>query len=325
MSHIESCPICGCKDHRLYLHRVYAIKEEDFDLRQCCGCGLVFVHPRPSLEVVRELYGEEYFFSDFSCGIRQGTYLETEASRVEEYRETLSRIQAFKDSGRFLEVGCAAGSFLNYTRRAGFEVEGVDISAWAARTARGQFGLTVHEGRLMEVKLPARSFDVVFLGDLLEHEPDPVAFLQEIRRVLSDDGVAVIKVPVYVNSFYYRLFRRLPWSWTMGKLDARLLQSLKVSEDEPRLPPYHLYEYSPRTLALLLNKAKFRIVRRESSLLIPEFLRQDEAGWPSRLVLAGFLFLRFLVKTLNIHGGHITVFAVKSEMSGGSEASPADG
>ncbi len=322
MSHIEICPVCGCKDHRLYLRRVYAIGKEFFDLWQCSDCGLVFTHPPPSLEVVRGLYGEEYFYSDFSCGIRQGNYLETEASRVEEYRETLAMIQEFKKSGRFLEVGCAAGSFLNYTRRAGYDAEGVDISAWAARTAKDQFGLTVHEGRLVEVNLPARSFDVVFLGDLLEHEPDPVVFLQEMRRVLKDDGIAVIKVPVYVNSFYYRLFRRLPWSWTMGRLDARLLQSLKVSKDEPHLPPYHLYEYSPRTLALLLDKTKFRIVRRESSLLIPEFLQQNKEGWPSRLVLIGFLLLRWLVKTMNIHGGHITVFAVKA---GGSDADPNEG
>ncbi len=316
-----ACHVCGGKDRRVYLPKVYAHRSEKFDLMRCTGCGLVSVHPMPSLETVRSFYREEYFHSDFSCGIRQGTYLETEASRVEEYRETLSQIQAFKTSGRLLEVGCAAGSFLNYARRAGFEVEGVDISGWAAGTAREQFDLRVHEGRLMEADLDEKSFDVIFLGDLLEHEPDPAAFLREVRRLLKDDGVAVIKVPVYVNSFYYRVARRLPWSWTMGKLDPRLLQSLKVSDGEPGLPPYHLYEYSTGTIERLLSKIKFKIVRTQSSLLIPEFLKEADAGWPARVALAGFIVLRFVVKTLNIHGGHITIFAIKSNNARGPEGS----
>jgi SAM-dependent methyltransferase len=350
----RGCPVCGSRDYSIYLARVYALpgaslpvggmqtgaeaglvsggaeeasgqeSGQVFDLVKCSGCGLVYVHPMPSLETVCSLYSEKYFYSDFSCGIRKGTYLETEGSRVEEYRETLTQIQVFKGSGRFLEVGCAAGSFLNYAQRAGFEVEGVDISEWAASTAREQFGLKVHQGRLVETGLPGKSFDVVFLGDLLEHEPDPAGFLGEVHCILKDDGVAVIKVPVYVNSFYYRIARRMPWSWTMGRLDARLLHSLKVSGDAPAFPPYHLYEYSPRTLEMLLDKMGFRILRRQSSILIPEFLREPDASWPERVALVGFVFLRLIIRTLNIHGGHITVFAEKAESSPRLER-PVDG
>lgn len=308
----EACAVCGGGDHSLYLPRVYSLGEERYDLWRCGSCGLVFVHPKPGLETIRAFYTERYFHSDFSCGVRQGTYLETEASRVEEYRETLSQIKAFKTSGRFLEVGCAAGSFLNYARRAGFEVEGVDISEWASGTAREQFGLDVHTGRLIEAKLPEQSYDVIFLGDVLEHEPDPSDLLVEVRRLLRDNGVVVIKVPVYVNSFYYRLARRLPWSWTMGRLDERLLQSLKLSDDQPGLPPYHLYEYSPRTLDMLLAKNGLRILRTQSSLLIPEYLKDADAGWPGRVALAGFILLRSIVRTINIHGGHITVFGTRA-------------
>ena len=306
-----SCRLCGSARSRLYLARVYALGEQTFDLRQCRDCRLVYVHPFPEVEALRRLYSEKYFHSDFACGIRAGSYLETERSRVEEYREILQELQGRKAGGRLLEVGCAAGSFLNYARRAGFAATGVDISAWAARTGREQFGLDIRAGRLQEAALPEKHFDVVFLGDLLEHEPEPVGFLCEVGRVLKDDGLVAIKVPIYVNSFYYRLFRRLPWQWTLGLFDQRLLQALKLHPGGTRFPPYHLFEYSEKTLARLCRRAGLAVTASQYSLLIPEFLARDSRQLSDRLILFGFRLLKFLVATLNVHGGHVLVFAVK--------------
>ncbi len=123
----------------------------------------------------------------------------------------------------------------------------------------------------------------------------------------------MIKVPTYVNSFYYRLARRLPWSWTLGKLDARLLQALKVWDQGPKFPPYHLYEYSPATLSALLENCGFEIIGRKSSLLIPEFLETSRPGLVSSFIRIGFHGLRFLVRRLNLRGGHTIVFAVKGK------------
>lgn len=306
------CRLCGHAESRLYLSRVYALAGQTYDLRRCRECGLVFVHPFPALETLRTLYSESYFHSDFACGVRAGSYLETERSRVEEYREILQEIQRRRPQGNLLEVGCAAGSFLNYARRAGFAVTGVDISEWAAHTGREQFGLDIRVGRLQEVRLDACAFDVVFLGDVLEHEPEPQAFLEEVVRVLKDDGLVLIKVPVYVNSFYYRLFRRLPWQWTLGRLDHRLLQALKVHPGQTRLPPYHLFEFSPETLTRLCRQVGLNLIARQNSLLIPEFLSRHPKGGSEKLVLLGFRLLKFLVSTFNIHGGHVMVLAVKS-------------
>jgi 2-polyprenyl-3-methyl-5-hydroxy-6-metoxy-1,4-benzoquinol methylase len=191
----------------------------------------------PAVEAVRGLYHADYFTRDFSCGVRKGTYLESEAMRVGEYREILTALRRLRPSGRLLEVGCAAGSFLKYAERSGYEVLGVDISEWAAAMAREQFGIRVEVGRLMEVDLPAESFDVVFCGDLLEHEPDPVGFMAEVHRLLKPGGLAAVKAPTYVNSFYFRLARLLPVALFFGLLDTRLLQALKLMHTHPQAPP----------------------------------------------------------------------------------------
>ena len=310
MTEPKKCELCGSTQQRVYLEKIYHYQGQDYSLVQCERCGLVFVNPMPDLETIRSFYNERYFQSDFACGMFEGSYLETQASRIEEYREMLGMIHHFKPKGRLLEVGCAAGSFLFYARRAGYQVEGVDISRWAVEKARLQFGLEVHQGRLMEVGLDSDSYDVIFLSDLLEHEPEPTKFLQEVRRLLKPDGICVIKVPTYVNSFYYRFLRRLPWSWTLGKLDPRLLQALKVWNKGPKFPPYHLYEYSPRTLAELMEKCGLRIIERRNFLLVPEFLELKRPGITPKVVWLGFIVLRWLIRKLNLHGGHTIVFAV---------------
>ncbi len=320
MSEKQKCELCGSTSQRIYLPSIYHYQGRDYDLVQCTNCGLVFVQPMPDIDTIRSFYDEKYFESDFSCGMFEGNYLETQASRVEEYREMLGMIQQYKRNGRLLEVGCAAGSFLFYAQRAGFEVEGVDISEWAVDKARTQFGLKVHQGRLMEVNLPEQNYDVIFLSDLLEHEPEPTKFLLEVKRLLKPDGVCVIKVPTYVNSFYYRVLRHFPWSWTLGKLDPRLLQALKVWNKGPKFPPYHLFEYSPQTLTMLLKKCGFKIVERKNFLLVPEFLETKRKGLVARVVWLGFISLRWLIRKLNIHGGHTIVFAMREEGNGAGSA-----
>ncbi|MFO8056840.1 MAG: class I SAM-dependent methyltransferase [bacterium] len=306
----EACKLCAGTEYSVYLPRVYVLGEQTFDLLRCRECGLVRVAPMLNVETVRSLYTNDYFDRDFSCGVRKGTYLETEATRVNEYREVLEGIKRHRRGGKLLEIGCAGGSFLNYARRSGYEVEGVDISEWAAKTAREQFGLTVHHGRLMETRLPAASFDIIFMGDLLEHEPEPVEFLTEVKRLLKPDGMTVIKVPTYMNSFYYRTARLLPISWTLGRLDNRLLTSLKLSKEFPSLPPYHLYEYSLDTLSQMCKKTGLRVISHRNSLLVPEFLAENDAPWQDRLAHIGFRALRYLVRRFNFPAGHVMVFAV---------------
>jgi len=307
----DPCPVCGDEKRRLYLERAYALGAKTLDLIRCRRCGLVRVDPMPTVDEVRGLYCAEYFDQDFSCGVRKGTYLESEAMRVGEYREILTEIRKFRPSGRLLEIGCAAGSFLKYAERTGYGVIGVDISDWATDTAKEQFGLEVRRGRLMDVGFPDESFDVVFFGDLLEHEPDPVGLMREVRRVLKTGGLVAIKVPTYVNSFYFRMARLFPARLALGLVDIRLLQAMKLMHQNPPPPPYHLYEHSIATVTRLLEKTRISVVGHRTSLLTPEFLDSWNATMMDRATMMGFKILREIVVRFNLPAGHVMVFGLK--------------
>jgi SAM-dependent methyltransferase len=117
----------------------------------------------------------------------------------------LRRVLRWRDGGRLLDVGCARGEFLHVARHH-FEVQGVEVSPTALTEARATLGHQVFAGDLLEANLPAAFFDVITLFSTVEHLAEPVAVLQECRRLLRDGGILVIKTPNF-SSLNRRLLR----------------------------------------------------------------------------------------------------------------------
>ncbi len=50
---------------------------------------------------------------------------------------------------------------------------------------------------ITDIDRPDASFDVIFASHVLEHVPDDVQAMRELRRILRPDGWAVLEVPIY--------------------------------------------------------------------------------------------------------------------------------
>ena len=70
-----------------------------------------------------------------------------------------------------------------------------------------------------------------------------------------------------------------------------------------KLPPYHLYEYSPRTVRLLCAEAGLTVIREHMMLTTPQFLTMSTAPLDVALRWA-FGAMRWGVEHLSLRGGH---------------------
>ena len=78
-------------------------------------------------------------------------------------------------------------------------------TAWAAKAASStsamveyttkHFDITMHHGALEDLHLPRASFDAIVLNHVLEHVRDPRSTLEEVGRLLREDGLVRIEVP----------------------------------------------------------------------------------------------------------------------------------
>ncbi len=158
---------------------------EHGDLYRCDNCGTVY---QPSLPHGRELHT---LYREMSDDI----YLQEEEGRRRTARRLLDLLGVHVPKGRMLEVGCGHGLLLDEARRRGYDVEGLELSAEAARYARDNFDLQVKEIALEEATFEGDGYDAILIVDVLEHLDDPVAALDCLCSWLSVGGALLVATP----------------------------------------------------------------------------------------------------------------------------------
>jgi 2-polyprenyl-3-methyl-5-hydroxy-6-metoxy-1,4-benzoquinol methylase len=206
--------------------------------------------------------------------------------------------------GRLLEIGCASGAFLARMRARGWQVEGIEPSAYAAGAAREQ-SLPVHHGSVESATVSGAPFDMVVLFMTLEHLHEPIETLRRLREWSHPGTWLVLSVP-NAASIDFAWFRQRGFA----------VQA-----------PTHLYHFTPETLELVLNRAGWRTQRlvhqrSEANLMaslgflavdlgIPRSTAQWLLVYPDEARLARFLLypLAFALGA-SAHSGRLTAWAI---------------
>jgi len=231
--------------------------KEKFNVVRCKNCGLIYVNPRPKKDAILRYYPEDTYWAyqhnenkSLKAKVKE-IIMEEEGNYPQRKRRTfllrwLRRtcclvlknnvmiIIPYKEKGKILDVGCGSGQLIEWLKRHGWEVYGVDISSKAAKEANKR-GLNVFHGELIDVKFPKNFFDTVIASQVLEHVMNPMKLLREINRILKQDALLIVGVP-NIEAYESKVFGE---HW--GPLDI----------------PRHLYHLSYKTLKTMLQNAGF--------------------------------------------------------------------
>ena len=232
------CSFCGHDRCRPVIH------ENGHDAYRCESCGLIFVWPLPSADVVADLYRED------RAHLPAESHLSGAGRRIGRLyaRHAVKLVRRYARSGTFVEVGAGNGNVLVEARAAGFTPVGVELNPIQAAFIRDRLGITCAES-LVELgeAIGDRRADVVYHCDVLSHFFDPFDEFRKLHALLAPSGLHIFETGNLgdVDARYFGLFRRFQL-------------------------PDHLFFFSDRNLDELLERTGFERVATHRYSLVPQ-------------------------------------------------------
>lgn len=233
---MDKCPICGQNNVEV----IFTKGNLDKDLINviCKNCGLVYVSPRRSREEYDNFHREKFLSEKSVVGIEQVKQKLNDS----DFRIKMSIFnflnEYLREGQNVLDIGCGFGVLLDILKKKkninafGVELGNVDIKA-----AKEFYGLDLSHESLEDFAKNSNNwgkFDVIILHHTLEHLPEPLVSLEQIKKLLGPEGILYVGVPNIMN---------------LKKRPEIFFQTA------------HPFSYSPHSLKLMLEKAGFGIIK----------------------------------------------------------------
>jgi SAM-dependent methyltransferase len=208
---------------------------------------------------------EEYAQDEYHASWLESSYREFHAAFTQRMPELVRWVGP---EARVLEIGSFVGGFLAAAQEVGWQALGVDVGDCVTRFARSK-GLEVHTGSLSDVRFPDRSFDAVFVWCCFEQLPHPWQELEQIHRILADDGRLLIRVP---NGEFVKWMQRLE-RLAPSDLVRRVLAFAGLAAF-----PFQV-GYTPSSLSGMLRASYFRALRVRNQINVRGFDSERNSFW----------------------------------------------
>ena len=142
---------------------------------------------------------------------------------------------------RLLDFGCGGGELLVVAKALGMDVFGVEINPYQ-RNYLTEKGFRVAPSM---AEFEGQTFDVVVLSHVLEHIPSPEPLLLKVANLLGGGGRLLLSMP-NLSSYLARLLGRF---WPGLQIDQ------------------HIWHFTPKTIAALLERCGYDVEKVEISAL----------------------------------------------------------
>jgi ubiquinone/menaquinone biosynthesis C-methylase UbiE len=158
-----------------------------------------------------------------------------------EFTNSLFRI--LKKNIRLLDIGCNDGYLLNLIQKRTKSkfIFGLDASPFQIKQSKKKYkkinflcGFAEKSGKIFKKNY----FDIITFNNVFNHSSNPLKFLNEIRKILRENGFIVIEVPDWIKTVKNKMWDQI----------------------------YHEHTtyFTPHTISQILNKTGFEIINIEN-------------------------------------------------------------
>lgn len=255
------CKICNSDKHNSYEARemMFGLRDK-FVYLECLECGCLQIAQIPA--DLSKYYPEEYY--SFSSSISK---ISAQKNTIKKFFKTrrdnfilfkkdwigrivnsfypndylagrfpgMDDIFSLKKSTKILDVGCGNGLLVYFLKECGLE-KCLGVDPYIQKDTTYDNGLKILKKTIHELH---QEFDLIMLHHSFEHVSDPLETLRSVQRLLSKEGICLIRIPT-VSSYAWKHYRG---NWV--QLDA----------------PRHLFLHSVQSMKLLAQKADLRLVK----------------------------------------------------------------
>ena len=226
--------------------------------------GYISASPAPDPDELAKFYADTYFQEE-KAATYANVYSEQEMAHKRLRADIL--VHAVLQSvggtvpgdGRLLEMGSGEGFLLASAHGSGWTAQGVDFSDHAIGNLHPEMLAYFEAGdafavldRMIEED---QKYRVCILQNILEHLIDPVALLEKLPRLLTDDGLVVATVP---NDY--------------SRLQEELSASGRIDREYWFAPPEHLHYFNADNIARFAERCGFDVIDSYGDFPIEFFL-----------------------------------------------------
>lgn len=228
---------------------------------RCKNCGLLYVNPRFDSKELSLVYTDNkvlggnwenfpYLFKkDEPDELQILNRLTREEIQISDYDWRFEIIDKYATGpnkiNSILDIGCGNGNFVYTALEKGFDAYGVDLSD--DRICCGKENLNLKDkiycGRAEDI-FADRQFDIITLWDAIEHLQDPKSVLTNIKK-LCHKNTRIFIYTMSLDSLTYKIFLK-KWNYIN--------------------PVQHLYYFSDKTMAELLNASGYALLGKEADI-----------------------------------------------------------
>jgi len=192
-------------------------KKDGFSVIECTSCGFKHIDPLLSDEEL-----EKFYKKDFYSKGKPNYFKETKEDLswwMATYNNYYSLFEKYTKGRKILDVGSGPGHFLFCGKKRGWDVLGIEPSIDAWEYSKRRKLPVVNDFFSYDALKDYGPFDVVHASMVLEHVPDPIKIIKEIKKLLKPGGLLAIFCPNDYNPLQLIIKDELnlkPWWFSPG-------------------------------------------------------------------------------------------------------------